>query len=203
MLLNEDKNTMLRRELTEGTIETVAALGLENTTTNAICKTCGVNVAYIYRFFSDKEDLIAKSFADADHRFLEVILDNYTVLNYESIDYESRCHVLFMKCWEYLMQHPEELTFYVRYYYSSSFQKYAYKEHIERYIGLFEKMKTAFPETVDVRAVLHHILDTLLGEAMKQISDPQESNEKAAEKSFQLIFSVVKAYIKSEKIKAC
>ena len=54
MLLNEDKNTMLRRELTEETIETVAALGLENTTTNAICKTCGVNVAYIYRFFSDK-----------------------------------------------------------------------------------------------------------------------------------------------------
>ena len=51
MLLNEDKNTMLRRELTEGTIETVAALWLENTTTNAICKTCGVNVAYIYRFF--------------------------------------------------------------------------------------------------------------------------------------------------------
>ena len=94
MLLNEDKNAMLRRELTEGTIETVAALGLENTTTNAICKTCGVNVAYIYRFFSDKEDLIAKSFADADRRFLEVILDNYTVLNYESIDYESRCHYL-------------------------------------------------------------------------------------------------------------
>ena len=29
MLLNEDKNAMLRRELTEGTIETVAALGLE------------------------------------------------------------------------------------------------------------------------------------------------------------------------------
>ena len=59
MLLNEDKNTMLRRELTEGTIETVAALGLENTTTNANCNTCGVIVAYIYRFYSDKELVIA------------------------------------------------------------------------------------------------------------------------------------------------
>ena len=200
MLLNEDKNTMLRRELTEGTIETVAALGLENTTTNAICKTCGVNVAYIYRFFSDKEDLIAKSFADADHRFLEVILDNYTVLNYESIDYESRCHVLFMKCWEYLMQHPAELTFYVRYYYSSSFQKYAYKEHMERYIGLFEKMKTAFPATTDVRLVMHHILDTLLGEAMKQVSNPQEDSNPAATKTFFLIFSVVKSYVNKDKL---
>ena len=200
MLLNEDKNAMLRRELTEETIETVAALGLENTTTNAICKTCGVNVAYIYRFFSDKEDLIAKSFADADRRFLEVILDNCTVLNYESIDYESRCHVLFMKCWEYLMQHPEELTFYVRYYYSSSFQKYAYKEHMERYIGLFEKMKTAFPETVDVKMVMHHILDTLLGEARKQINDPKEDNGIAGAKSFQLIFSVVKSYVRQEKL---
>ena len=200
MLLNEDKNTMLRRELTEGTIETVAALGLENTTTNAICKTCGVNVAYIYRFFSDKEDLIAKSFADADRRFLEVILDNYTVLNYESIDYESRCRVLFMKCWDHLMQHPEELIFYVRYYYSASFQKYSSGEHMERYAVLLEKMKTAFPKTTDVRTVMRHILDTLLGEAIKQINEPKADSSIAATVSFRLIFSVVKSYVKQDKL---
>ena len=44
MLPQNDKTQALRRELIEGTIKTVAALGLENTTTNAICK-IGLNVA--------------------------------------------------------------------------------------------------------------------------------------------------------------
>ena len=89
--------------------------------------------------------------AFADEEFLSVILSNYTVLNYESLDYESRCRVLFTKCWDHLMAHPNELTFYVRYYYSISFQKYAYTEHMARYKNLFEKMKTAFPDSVDVQ----------------------------------------------------
>lgn len=199
MLPQEDKNVTIQRELIEGTIKTVAALGLENTTTNAICKICGVNVAYIYRFFSDKEDLIAKAFTYVDEQFLKQILENYTVLNYDSIDYESRCHVLFRKCWDYLMTHPKDITFYIRYYYSSSFQKYACAEHMNRYADLFEKMKSAFPESTDVRLVLHHILDTLLGEATKQIDKPREDDDTAATKTFHLIFSVVKSYVKQDK----
>ena len=187
----------------QAAIQAIAEDGLENTSVKDICRVSDINVAYVYRYFDNNEDLIAKTFDKADTEFLNTIIENFPVLKYDSIDYEMRCWVLFMKCWNFLMERPRELTFYVRYYYSSSFQKYSYTAHMQRYTVLIEKMKTAFPETVDVRAVLHHILDTLLGEAMKQISNPQESNEKAAEKSFQLIFSVVKAYIKSEKIKAC
>lgn len=200
MLPQEDRNLTLKRELIEGTIETVAALGLENTTTNAICTTCNINVAYIYRFFADKEDLIAKAFGFVDEQFLRQILDNYTVLNYESIDYESRCRVLFKKCWDYLMAHPKDTTFFIHYYYSVSFQKYAYEEHIERYVGLFEKMKTAFPESTDVRLVLHHILDTLLREATKQISNPIDDSDIAATKTFFLIFSVIKSYVRTDRL---
>ncbi len=200
MLPQEYKNLTLQRELIDGAVRTIADIGLENTTTNAICKTCGVNVAYIYRFFADKEDLIAKAFAAVDEEFLSVILKSFTVLHYESIDYESRCRVLFMKCWDFLMERPQELIFYVRYYYSSSFVKYSNADHIRRFSALFEKMKTAFPETVDVKMVMHHILDTLLGEARKQINDPKEDNGIAGAKSFQLIFSVVKSYVRQEKL---
>ena len=66
MLPQEDKNLTAQRKLIYGAIKTVASLGLENTTTNAICKMCGINVSYIYQSFSSKEDLIAKSFAFAD-----------------------------------------------------------------------------------------------------------------------------------------
>ena len=47
---------------------------------------------------------------------------------------------------------------------------------------------------------MHHILDTLLGEAMKQLNNPRASNDEIAERNFKLIFSVIRAYIKSEKI---
>ena len=195
----EDRNTVLRQELLVGTVETVAALGLENTTTNAICRTSGVNFAYIYRIFADKEDLIAKAFAMVDLNLLNEILRNFAILQYQEIDCESRCHVLFTKCWDYLMQRPKELTFYVHYYYSSSFARYSQEDHLNRYTELFEKMKTAFPDTVDVKLVMHHILNTLLAEARRQISRSDTDNGIAGEKCFRLIFSVVKSYVKQEK----
>ena len=45
-----------------------------------------------------------------------------------------------------------ELTFYIRYYYFLSFQKYAYRDHMNRYAVLFDKMKTAFPAPSFARA---------------------------------------------------
>lgn len=97
------------------------------------------------------------------------------------------------------MAHPDALTFYVRYNYSISFQKYAYTDHMARYKNLFEKMKTAFPDSADMQKVMHHILDTLLGEAMKQIENPKVDNSIAGVLSFRLIFSVVKNYVKQTK----
>lgn len=194
----EDRNTVLRQELLVGTVQTVAVLGLENTTTNAICRTSGVNFAYIYRIFADKEDLIAKAFAMVDLGLLNEILRNCAVLQHREIDCESRCRVLFAKCWDYLMKRPQELTFYVHYYYSASFAKYSQVEHVKRYAGLFEKVKPAFPDTVDAELVLHHIFNTLLGEAMRQASKPGADNGSAEAKCFELIFSVVKNYVKQE-----
>ena len=61
-------------------------------------------------------------------------------------------------------------------------------------------MKTAFPESTDVRLVLHHILDTLLREATKQISNPIDDSDIAATKTFFLIFSVIKSYVRTDRL---
>ena len=71
---------------------------------------------------------------------------------------------------------------------------------MRRYKVLLEKIETAFPESTDVDSVMHHILDTLLGEAMKQLNNPRAGNDEIAERNFKLIFSVIRAYIKREKI---
>lgn len=196
-----DKTAERKEKLIEATVQIIAEHGLENLRTAEICKIAGVNVAYLYDLFENKDDLIAQAFAASDERFLKTILDNFPVLHYQSIDYEMRCRVLFMRCWEHIINRRRYTVFYVRYYYSSSFQKYSYAEHMQRYAGLNEKMKPAFPETANVKAILHHILDTLLGMAMKQINDPQESDEAAAETNFGIIFSVVKNYINQDVLK--
>ena len=193
-----DKTAERKEKLIEATVQIISEHGLENLRTAEICKIAGVNVAYLYDLFENKDDLIAQAFAVSDERFLKTILDNFPVLHYQSIDYEMRCRVLFMRCWEHIMNRRMYTVFYVRYYYSSLFQKHSCAEHMQRYAGLIEKMKPAFPETADVKVILHHILDSLLGMEMKQINDPEKSDEAAAEKNFGLIFSVVKSYINKE-----
>lgn len=177
--------------LMTATVQAVVKHGVEKVTTRSIAAQCRVKEIYIYRYFENKEDLLAKTFAYADECFLNTIFDHLPVMNYASIDYQLRCRALFTKCWEYLLAHPDWLIFYICYYYSSSFQKYAYHAHMERYEVLIERMRPACHPQADVKTVLHHLLDTLLGQARKQITHPQPP-EAAEENTFWLLFSVLK-----------
>lgn len=177
--------------LMEATVKAVAKEGVENFTTKTIGELSEVKEVYIYRYFENKEDMVAKTFTLVDEGFLEYILENFPVINYESMDYEMRCHVLFSKCWRYIMERPDCLLFYVRYYYSLSFQKYSYEDHMKRYDVLIEKLKPACHKDDEVKTVLHHILDTILGQARKQIMHPRDAN-RAEEDAFWLVYSVLK-----------
>lgn len=75
-----------------------------------------------------------------------------------------------------------------------------YRSFAVGYRAFSAAFAAAFPESTDVDSVMHHILDTLLGEAMKQLNNPRAGNDEIAERNFKLIFSVIRAYIKSEKI---
>ncbi len=198
-MLSDREHELRRGGLMDGAIHSVAINGLENTATRDISMASGINEAYIYRYFENKEDLLAKTFAREDDLFLATVLKNFPVIHYESIEYETRCRLLFMRCWDYIIGRREQLTFYIRYYYSSSFLKYSYEEHMQKYEVLLDNMKNAFPESVDLRTIMNHILDTLLNTAMNQLTHPNGTNEEAAENNFRMIFSVVKAFVKKGK----
>ena len=82
-----DKTAERKEKLIEATVQIISEHGLENLRTAEICKIAGVNIAYLYDFFENKDDLIAQAFAASDERFLKTILDNFPVLHYQSIDY--------------------------------------------------------------------------------------------------------------------
>lgn len=190
-MLSQEVHDQQKAALMEATVKSVEENGLENTTARIIGSLSGVKEVYIYRYFENKDDLLVKTFAYADECFLQHILENFPVMEYESIDYEQRCRALFKKCWDYVMEHSDWLIFYVRYYYSSLFQKYSYDEHRKRYEVLIEKMRPACHPTADVTTVLQYILDTLFGQAKKQIMHPQNV-EQVTEDTFWLLFSVLK-----------
>lgn len=126
-----------------------------------------------------------------DESFLDFILENFTVMHYDSLDYDERCRELFSRCWNYIMENPEGLLFYVNYYYSPMFQRQSYEPHMKRFEVLYEKLKPAcHPEAV-VQTVLHHILSTILGQARNQILHPQDPVQ-AENDAFYLVLSVIK-----------
>lgn len=175
----------------QAAIDAVVEYGLENATARVIGKMSGVNEVYIYRYFANKDDMLAKTFGYLDELFLETILENFPVMNYDNIDYQYRCRMMFDKCWAYIMNRRQECIFYIRYYYSLLFQELSYDEHMKRYEVLIEKTKYDCHPAADVRTVLHHILDTMLGQARKQITHPKDP-EAAKENAFWLVYSVLK-----------
>lgn len=197
--LSEKENCMLSSEIHEeqksalkdAAIKLVVENGLENVTARAIGSRSGVNEVYIYRYFESKDDLLAKAFAELDERLLQTILDNFPVIQYESVNYEARCRILFAKCWDFVMAHRDWLIFYVRYYYSAQYQRYSYDAHMKRYEVLIDKVRPACHPTAQVETVLHHILDTMLGQARKQLLHPGDPAQ-VKEDTFWLLYSVLK-----------
>lgn len=190
-MLPQKVHEQQKEALMEAVVKAVATGGMENLTTKEIYNLCGIKEIYIYRYFENKDDLVARVFDRSDERLLKLVLDNFPIMEYNGIEYELRCRLLFTKVWEYMMKNPERIMFYVRYYYSSAFTKYSYDDHMKRFDVLIERMKPACHPDANVSTVLHHILDTLLGQAKKQILHPQD--EKQAESdTFWLLFSVIK-----------
>ncbi len=190
-MLSQDTHEKQRYALMEAAVKAAVEGGLTSITARKIGALSGVNEVYIYRYFSNKNDLISKTFEFADERILGFILDNFDVMNYADENYIDRCRELFSRCWDFIMLRPDWLVFYVRYYYSSTFQKLSYDAHMRRYAVLIDKMRPACHPGAEVATVLHHILDTTLGQARKQIMHPQEP-ETAKDNAFWLVFSVLK-----------
>ena len=136
--------------------------------------------------------------------FLDMILDNFPVLSYESIDYEVRCRLLFMRCWKYVTGRPSELKFYMRYYHSLMYNTYSFVNHTKQYSILVDKLRSAFPaEGGGVELIMRHILDTLLTTALMYVSNPEGvDSDEVAEMNFKMIFSVVREFIDKNKLAA-
>ncbi len=185
------KETLLAR-----TIEVIANEGLDKTTTKAITAGTGINEAYIYRHFSDKEDLLAKAFDKLDEEFVNKAMLHVDVMYVREMEYEMRCRFFFAAVWKFLLGNREKCLSYVRYYYSPHFGKYSAESHKQRFVPLVTKFNDAFKDEANVWLILNHILNVMLDFAVKVHSGQMSGEDDYSEHVFRVIYQSVRQYFR-------
>ena len=115
----------MRDTLIARTVTVIAEQGLDKTTTKAIVTGTGINEAYIYRCFSDKEDLLSKTFDMLDNELLTQSMQHLPVMYMQEMDFETRSRLYFASVWKFLLGNREKCLAYIRYYYSPYFKKFS------------------------------------------------------------------------------
>lgn len=186
----------MREKLIARTITVIANEGLDKTTTKAITTGTGINEAYIYRHFSDKEDLLSKAFDRLDDELVAKVMKHLPVMYMQEMEYELRCRVFFEAVWKFLLSNKEHCLAFVRYYYSPYFGKYSAERHKQRYAPLVEKFKDAFVDEADVWMILNHILNVMLDFAVKVHNGQMPSEDNYSEHVFRVIYRSVEQYFR-------
>lgn len=192
MELQQMRETLLSR-----TISIVANNGLNKTTTKAITSGTGINEVYIYRNFSNKEDLLAKAFDKLDGELANVITQSLCAMCMHELNFDLRCKMYFSKVWKFMLTNKEFCLAFVQYYYSLYFPKYSAEAHKKRYEDLVKKLSSVFKDDSDVWMILSYILTSLLDFAVKvhngQIADSDEYSDLV----FCIVYASVKQYVKT------
>jgi len=190
------KHYDVQSRLIDRTIIVIAENGLDKTTTKAIVKGTDINEAYIYRYFSDKEDLLSHVFDTLDEELVAKVMQHLPVMYMRELEYELRCRVFFEAVWKFLLGNKEKCLAFVRYYYSPYFTKYSAESHKRRYVPVVEKFKEAFKDEADVWMILNHILNVMLDFAVKAHNGQMPKEDNYVEHVFLVIYASVKQYFR-------
>ena len=190
------KPQYIKETLLERTIVVIAERGLDKTTTKAIVTGTGINEGYIYRYFADKEDLLAKAFDVLDEELKEKATELLPVMYREDLSQEEKWHTLFCGMWAFLLGKRDRCLAFVQYYYSPYFVKNSYDAHVMRYQNLTQELSKACIEEADVWMILNYILNVMLDFAVKVHNNQMRSEDAYSEHVFRVIYVAVKQYFK-------
>ena len=114
----------MRQKLIDSTIHVVATEGIHRATTKAISTHSSINEAYIYRFFSDKDDMLKEAFTYLDEEMVSAIMRYLPIMETVDIEFKERGRLFFQKLWEFLISNKEKCSFFIKYYYSQHYDSY-------------------------------------------------------------------------------
>lgn len=187
----EQKN--LRQKFIDSAIHIVATAGIHKATTKAIATHSGMNEAYIYRVFKDKEDLFEATFTAIDNELIANILKYMPIMHIQGIDIDERCRLFFRSCWKNVVSDREKCSFFIKYYYSHYYNTYSPLERRKAYREVIESITPAFKKGTDVWRVFNRILDIVYSTVIKILRDEIPDNEETAEEVFAVVYSAIES----------
>lgn len=188
-------NRNIASELIESTVRVIARDGFDKASTRNIAGECGIADAYIYVHFKDKDDLFSITFQKEDTALAREVKKHLPILKQTGITNEDRLYFLFSSVWMHLLDYPDSCRFYVQYYYSPYYQKYSAKEHLAIWTPVLEQLKVLFKPETDVKAALRPVLNTMLGEAIKVVSDTSRDKDVVAQNNYELIYGMIQSVL--------
>jgi len=183
----------MREDLMNGAINATAKYGLVNLTTKIISQECGLNEAYIYRYFIDKEDLLEKTFVKIDTELFNVLTEYHYVFNNTEKSYKEKAREYFDLCWTYLGNGKKAGIFYIRYYNSAYFDRDKSYMHQKLAEEFQEKISDNLKKS-GTKVFLHAMFNLVLSYALDIALQKVENTPTTQDEIFELLYCMVEHY---------
>lgn len=187
-----------RELLIDAVVRVAAREGLDRTTTKLIAAEVPCNEVYIYRNFGSKDALLQAAFSRTDLRFVQTVLKNLDVMDAPGQPLEQRCRALWEPVWRFCLARPDDIRFYLRYYYSAQFLVSAHELHHRNYQQLQARLSRYFISSHDSWLLMAHIFETILGFVSHVLCGDLQDTPELDEQVFSLIFRTLQPYMLPE-----
>ena len=194
----QERMETMRRTFLESAVRVVAQYGLERTTTKLISNEANLNEAYIYRCFENKEMLLREAFLEEDKHFVQLLQKTLPVMRREHCSWKERAFLLWQPSWAFILEKEADCSFYYRYYYSASCQKYAYEDHLNCYRPLLEEIRGSFLPGTNLSLLLHQLFATMLTFAGRVVCGAVANSPELTRWAFAQIYCFIAPNIRPE-----
>lgn len=188
-----------RQALLQSTVRAVAKYGMKDVSTRNISGDAGVNDAYIYRYFKDKEDLLVQAYLLENDRFMRHVIRRIELVQEQAALQEMRDRycIIFHTAWRYLLDTPNVCRFFMYYYHSPNFEKYAQEAYKKQLDLLTEKIIHLFNGVEDAKHCLYALFVLMNSFAIQVVNSELPDNAETEDRVFRMTYNAICAQMKN------
>lgn len=167
------KREELKEMLHHSAFHIVANDGIEGLTVRKVVKGCGLSDPYIYRCYSDLDDLMRTAFLEIDEEIARILQQKMEKCQIDSPEkIEKSCDLLWNAYWQFLLEDPDKTNFYWRFYQSGYFDQEIQEERrkcFRSFVEFVQKVaeKIHLNQPADRLTTVLYIKDSTLSIAVK------------------------------------
>lgn len=182
----------------DGTIKTVAEIGIENMRTKHIAEYADFTAATIFRRFSSKNILLRDTFLNIDKNVSNILTQSSFICNPDETPFEIAIYAIWRRIYRYLIDHRDETLFLIRYRYSSLYTDEV-RNMRQAYCGGFDHVDAVFENHFGKLAHSYReffmscIFEMTLVFAEKVVTGRIEDNQQTEDFIWLAISSIVKS----------